>query len=66
MMISDQILGFYKSLDLPDKINDVQVMNPYQSETAMELTSLFYRKYYSDTQPRKLILGINPDDTSGI
>ena len=64
-MISEQILTFYKSLDLPELIDDVQVMNPYQSETAMQLTSQFYQKYYSDSQQRKLILGINPGRFGG-
>ena len=64
-MISQQVLSFYQELNLPESIGDVQVMNPYQSEVAMELTSAFYRKYYSDNNPRKLIFGINPGRFGG-
>lgn len=36
-------------------------MNPFQeSPLAMAASTEFYQKYYNDTQPRHLILGINP------
>ena len=36
-------------------------MNPFkESETALKISSQFYRKYYSDNVKRTLILGINP------
>jgi hypothetical protein len=36
-------------------------MNPFkESEQALQLTEIFYTKYYSDHHPRHLILGINP------
>lgn len=39
----------------------IRIMNPFmESPAAVEISTLFYKKYYSDTNDRKLILGINP------
>lgn len=59
---ADRIIDFNNQLhfegDLPQGIS---VMNPYQeSETAVKSSTQFYQKYYSDNEPRHLILGINP------
>jgi hypothetical protein len=36
-------------------------MNPFkENEMALEASSKFYKKFYNDNKPRKLILGINP------
>ncbi len=38
-----------------------RVMNPFlDNPETMTLVTQFYQKYYADTAPRKLILGINP------
>lgn len=38
-----------------------QVINPFQENPAvMTPVRLFYKKFYDDTQPRRMILGINP------
>jgi hypothetical protein len=59
---ADRIIDFNQTLhfegELPAGIN---IMNPYQeSDLALKASSTFYKKYYSDTHPRHLILGINP------
>jgi len=39
----------------------IRAMNPFaENPTALEASSAFYRKYYSDNRERRLILGINP------
>ena len=38
----------------------VEVMNPFRDQTVRDITTRFYRKYYSDNRQRRLILGINP------
>lgn len=63
-MLKDQILAFYQQLQLDEKLlpANTRVMNPYEGEN-MEVASLlesYYGKYYSDSNPRGLILGINP------
>ena len=62
VMFADRVIEFNKNLkleiDLPDGI---RIMNPFaENEQALELSSEFYRKYYSDNKVRRLILGINP------
>ncbi len=36
------------------------IMNPFQNGEALAISSDFYRKFYNDSKPRRLILGINP------
>jgi hypothetical protein len=46
------------NLDLPEGI---RMMNPFlESPRTLEISSEFYRKFYSDNNKRRLILGINP------
>lgn len=65
-MFSDDVLEFYASLDLKAKLpRGVGYMNPYQDPRAFETVAIFYRKYYNDEKPRKIILGINPGRFGG-
>lgn len=64
--LSDKILQFYRSLEIPGNLPAaVQVMNPYSDGEAMELCRRFYQKYYSDKRPRTGIFGINPGRFGG-
>lgn len=67
MTFAEHILKFYKSLDLSaHKLpKGVEVLNPYQDKTALELTQKFFTKFYSDNEPRKIIIGINPGRFGG-
>jgi hypothetical protein len=65
MSVAEKIVSFCKTLDLPPNIGEIQVMNPYTDATALSLTKEFYNKYYSDSNNRKLILGINPGRFGG-
>ncbi len=59
--LADKIITFNESLEFTAVLPEgVEVMNPFREETVKTLTSLFYRKFYDDNQPRRLILGINP------
>ena len=65
MTIADQILAFNDALDLDDSLlpEGISVMNPFRGEhadTIRDVTGRFYHKFYSDNEPRHLILGINP------
>lgn len=61
-LLADKILDFYADVNFEGKLPDhIGMMNPYrESEDIRILCGLFYRKYYSDLNQRKLILGINP------
>ena len=66
MLFADKILSFLKSLQLNiDLTPDVEVMNPFKNETAMQTCTHFYKKYYSDNNERKMIIGINPGRHGG-
>jgi hypothetical protein len=60
--LADKIIEFNTSLEfkglLPKGIN---LMNPFKDNAdILAVSSLFYQKFYNDTHPRHLIMGINP------
>ncbi len=65
MTWADRILRASRALDasgwkLP---RGVRALNPFEGEEAtqvMPMVRAFYRKFYADDAPRRLILGINP------
>jgi hypothetical protein len=65
MAFADKILAFYRSLELPALPAGVEAMNPYQDSTAYDLSEQFYRRFYSDDKPRRIIMGINPGRFGG-
>lgn len=55
------ILSFLKELRISEKLpKGIEVLDPYKNEQVLELCSQFYYKYYNDSRPRTLLLGINP------
>jgi hypothetical protein len=63
MTRADAMIAFNESLVYtgPALPEGVQLMNPFrENPTVPELTRQFYRQYYDDAAPRRLILGINP------
>lgn len=64
---ADKINEFNKHIDFSGTLPDgISIMNPFkESKDIIELSSLFYKKYYSDHHPRHLILGINPGRFGG-
>lgn len=67
MTFAEHVLKFYGSLDLSGyKLpKGVDVLNPYQDKTAFDLTQKFFKKFYRDTKPRRIIIGINPGRCGG-
>jgi hypothetical protein len=65
-MVSTKILSFLQNLDLKVGLPDeVKVMNPLKDQATFKLCEKFYKKYYSDSNQRHLILGINPGRFGG-
>ncbi len=56
------ILKYLKSLreGLPVLPGGVEALLPYESSEVFDIAGQFYKKYYSDSEERSLILGINP------
>jgi hypothetical protein len=62
MTFAEKVISFNKRLDFKGKLPaGIRIMNPFKlNPHAFEASSKFYRKFYKDSKPRKLILGINP------
>lgn len=59
--LSDEILDYYASLRPYTALGEgVEYLNPYTSAKVRLYVEQFYRKYYSDTRRRTVIIGINP------
>ncbi|MBN2173268.1 MAG: DUF4918 family protein [Bacteroidales bacterium] len=66
MTFAAQIIGFYSNLKLDIELPEgTVVMNPFEDPVVADLTSAFYKKYFSDSQSRKIIMGINPGRLGG-
>ena len=59
---ADKIIAFNAALEFTHPLpKGIGVMNPFhENQGALEASSAFYRRYYSDNESRYLILGINP------
>jgi hypothetical protein len=62
MTFADHIIAFNKSLDFKGPLPEgIRIMNPFrEDEQVIPISSAFYKKYYDDTNKRRLIMGINP------
>jgi hypothetical protein len=43
----------------------IEVMHPFQDMATMKVCTQFYKKYYNDNHPRRMIIGINPGRFGG-
>ena len=59
---AERVIEFNQSLEFNDPLpKGISIMNPFkQNDQILPISSAFYRKYYSDNDPRHLIMGINP------
>lgn len=60
--LADRIIEFNNELDFTGSLpSGVSIMNPFrENPEILEVSSEFYRKFYSDNNLRHIILGINP------
>lgn len=66
MTYGDQILSFYKGLEIQSVLPEgIVVLNPYRNPESFFVCQQFYKKFYDDQYPRTLILGINPGRHGG-
>ena len=66
MDFADSILKFLFNLKLPfDLPNNIQVLDAHQREDVRTVCTSFYKKYYSDKNKRRLLVGINPGRFGG-
>lgn len=59
---AQKVIAFYSGLEYSGKLPaGISIMNPFrENPEVLSVISAFYRKYYSDNRPRRIILGINP------
>ncbi len=64
---ADKVISFNRKLAFAGALPPgIRIMNPYKEDKdVIRISSAFYKKYYDDQQPRKLILGINPGRFGG-
>jgi hypothetical protein len=60
--LAERIIAFNRTLDFKGELPlGINIMNPFKGNgDILAVSSIFYRKYYIDNNPRHLILGINP------
>lgn len=59
---ADKVIAFNRQLHYTGKLpGGFQVMNPYlDNPETLDVMQQFYQKYYSDSDQRRFIIGINP------
>lgn len=59
---SDRVIAFNKALGFSDPLPaSIRILNPFKEHPEVNrISEAFYRKFYGDSLPRTLILGINP------
>lgn len=65
-MLAPKILSFL--FNLPFSVHlppGVQVLNPYSDALVRDVCTQFYNRFYADSRPRTLLLGINPGRHGG-
>lgn len=62
MTFAEKAISYFKKLEFTGQLPDgIGIMNPFKDNPdVIPLISEFYRKFYSDTRSRHMILGINP------
>jgi hypothetical protein len=66
MTFAEHINRFNRDLRLEVALPDgVEVMNPFDDPVTRRLAETFYLKFYSDNNPRQLVIGINPGRLGG-
>lgn len=59
--VAETIINFYTSLKPPRNLPEgVQILHPQSEEHVIDVVKAFYKKFYSDNNPRQLLFGINP------
>lgn len=58
---AENLIDLYTQLQPPATLpRGIQWLHPQQSSEVLELATQFFQKFYNDTAPRMLLLGINP------
>ncbi|MEO8405683.1 MAG: uracil-DNA glycosylase family protein [Chitinophagaceae bacterium] len=59
-MLAQKLINFYRQLKPPGIPRGFEVLHPQHDKEVMQVVKHFFTKFYDDSRPRKLLLGINP------
>ncbi len=59
-MLSTKLTRFYLNLQPPPLGGGFEWLFPQQEAAVKKITRQFYKKFYSDNAPRRMMIGINP------
>lgn len=54
------MLNYYMQLNIPRLPGEVESLLPFKNPETWSVMQTFYQKFYSDSNPRILLMGINP------
>ena len=61
MNFQEKYFNFIDQIDFPESLpRGVEILNPFKVTETYQLSKSFYQKYYSDSNPRLFLIGINP------
>lgn len=62
MTFAEKVISFYSSLQFTGTLpSGISILNPFmENPQILPVITRFYSKFYSDNNPRNLIMGINP------
>ncbi len=58
--INKKIVPFYLNLQAPELPDSIGILYPYGDAAVKKVARLFYNKFFTDNNKRRLLLGINP------
>jgi len=60
-MFSEKLIEYYTQLTPPSRLpKGIEVLFPQKDPQVIEIVKKFFKKYFSDNEPRHLMFGINP------
>jgi len=66
MTFAEHTLSFIRQLNFPVTLpKGIEVMIPFDNPATLQACESFYKKFYSDHQQRRMIIGINPGRFGG-
>jgi hypothetical protein len=57
---AEHVNQFNRGLKLKVDVPGVEVLNPFLNKNTLEISDIFYNKYYNDNRHRTFLFGINP------
>jgi len=59
--VGSNLIDFYSSLKPPQNLpRGIEVLFPQKEKQVIEIVKKFFEKYFNDSNPRRMMLGINP------